>query len=736
MVKKYGLNQFVGQLIGMVSLLMVICVSIVISYYYTNNQVLANYTIVKNEENERNSLIRVQMLVNLSRQAEKSFYAEQNSEDAQRVSHYLEQALIELADMEHEETVSPSENEQQAIPVIKTGIEQYRDTFSQSIKLWRIRGFSREEGVSLELRRAAYDGLRSRLAQYNTHGLQSIMDRIRWQEYEFYVYWSPRYIDSVQRLIAEFRTTLKHSKLNKTLSTQLTKEIDHYERELQQLATKKKGTSHERLEKHAKRIGTILKAHTIRDYNYLLRTLLYYEMEYRELGRQAKHVAGVNRTLEQLQETIQTSSISPEEMKMLFLALHSYGKSFNQLVQLDKEIATLMIKATETLKQLNLLIKDAVSQEEKVIETIRQKTHKDNLLHSNINIGVTLAMILLAMVLVTSMVRRLDRKVGGIGEALAQISQGDLDVKILIPKELQRDELDLIAYNVGVVALSLKETMARLHKRNGELEAVSKKLAKYLSPQVYTSIFSGKQEVRIQSGRKKLTIFFSDIVGFTSTTDRMESEELTNLLNAYLNEMSIIALTYGGTIDKFIGDAIMVFFGDPDSRGEQEDALACVGMAIEMRNRLVELRRIWRDEQGFTHPFRIRIGITTGFCTVGNFGSDNRMDYTIIGSNVNLASRLEHLAEPDTILISDETYLLVKERIICTPLEKIQIKGIAHPVSTYRVENFNDQLTDSELHLEAAGEGYTIQVDGEQLDTEARTKLAAQLEEMAVKLRK
>ena len=101
------------------------------------------------------------------------------------------------------------------------------------------------------------------------------------------------------------------------------------------------------------------------------------------------------------------------------------------------------------------------------------------------------------------------------------------------------------------------------------LESLASKLSKYLSPQIYKSIFSGEKNVEVASQRKKLTIFFSDIAGFTETTDILESEELTILLNQYLREMSSIALEHGATIDKFIGDAIMLFFGDPETRGTE-----------------------------------------------------------------------------------------------------------------------------------------------------------------------
>ena len=133
---------------------------------------------------------------------------------------------------------------------------------------------------------------------------------------------------------------------------------------------------------------------------------------------------------------------------------------------------------------------------------------------------------------------------------------------------------------------------------------------------------------------------------------------LSILLNSYLNEMSKIALKYGGTIDKFVGDAILIFFGDPETKGDKEDACSCVLMALEMQERMHHLKNLW-ENQGITNPLEIRIGINTGYCNVGNFGSENRLDYTIIGGEVNLASRLESNAMTGQILISQETLSLI-----------------------------------------------------------------------------
>ncbi|HET9244248.1 MAG TPA: PAS-domain containing protein, partial [Xanthobacteraceae bacterium] len=207
------------------------------------------------------------------------------------------------------------------------------------------------------------------------------------------------------------------------------------------------------------------------------------------------------------------------------------------------------------------------------------------------------------------------------------------DGRWILVSERKTDEGSTVAVYSDVTELKQREN--QLADKSRALEHLSNQLAKYLSPQVYESIFTGKQEVKIASRRKQLTVFFSDIAGFTETTDRLESEDLTRLLNHYLTEMSQIALSYGATIDKYVGDAIVIFFGDPETHGVKEDALACVEMAIAMRKRMLELQDVWRAS-GIENPLQARIGINTGYCTVGNFGSEDRMDYTIIGGGVNL----------------------------------------------------------------------------------------------------
>ena len=258
-------------------------------------------------------------------------------------------------------------------------------------------------------------------------------------------------------------------------------------------------------------------------------------------------------------------------------------------------------------------------------------------------------------------------------------------------KELNKAHQELESLNINLEK--------KVEERTSELKTLSEKLSKYFSPQVYESIFSGKLDVKVQTKRKPLTVFFSDLQGFTELTERLEPEVLTELLTQYLTKMSNVAIKWGGTIDKFIGDAILVFFGDPNSRGDEEDAIACVSMAMDMLEELNKLRISWR-KKGLAKPLNARMGIHTGVCTVGNFGSEDRLDYTIIGNGVNLASRLEARAGINKILISEDTYLLIRNKIICEKKEPINVKGISYPVQTYEVVKFsqeNDNLIERNI---------------------------------------
>lgn len=257
-----------------------------------------------------------------------------------------------------------------------------------------------------------------------------------------------------------------------------------------------------------------------------------------------------------------------------------------------------------------------------------------------------------------------------------------------------------------------------LHEANDFLASISMKIAKYISPQIYKSIFSGQRDVAIATERKKLTIFFSDIQDFTATTERLQPEDLTALLNEYFTEMSTIALKHGATVDKFIGDAMLLFFGDPETKGVAEDACACIEMAADMQNRLSELNAHWR-KRGIERPFRARMGINTGYCNVGNFGSEDRMDYTIVGAEANLAARLQSIAEPGGIVMSYETYALVNEVVRAHPLPPINVKGISREIVPYAFEGLLDEMKQRPNVISEHATGVDLFLDLDVIDKSA-----------------
>ena len=271
-------------------------------------------------------------------------------------------------------------------------------------------------------------------------------------------------------------------------------------------------------------------------------------------------------------------------------------------------------------------------------------------------------------------------------------------------------------------------------EKNQMLESLFTKLSKYLSPQIYRSIFSGEKDVKVESQRKKLTVFFSDIAGFTETTDLLESEELTTLLNQYLTEMSSIALEYGATIDKFVGDAIMIFFGDPETRGAHGDAIACVTMAVAMQQRMKELQEEWRG-RGQEHVFQLRIGINTGYCTVGNFGSDDRVDYTIIGNEVNLAARLQTHADLGGVLLAHETCSLVQDAVLTEETGTITVKGFPKPVRTHRVVGLFDDSAVQGRVIRRQQDGLTLIVDRKKLSGKGKAAAIRALQEVLGQLK-
>ena len=227
-----------------------------------------------------------------------------------------------------------------------------------------------------------------------------------------------------------------------------------------------------------------------------------------------------------------------------------------------------------------------------------------------------------------------------------------------------------------------------LEETNKRLKKAQEQISKYLDPNVTEKIFKGEFTAELSHKRTKLTMFFSDIKDFTQFTDASDPEDVARLLNEYLGEMAQIVRTWGGTIPQFTGDSIYAIFGAPDSKGAQGDALACLRMALEMQMKMKTLREKWWN-QGIQFPFEIRCGIHTGMANVGNYGSEGFMEYSAIGLNTNLASRLEQACQPGEIYLSHTSWALVKAEIPCEEVGTIEVKGFHYPIQTYRVKQMH-----------------------------------------------
>ncbi len=246
---------------------------------------------------------------------------------------------------------------------------------------------------------------------------------------------------------------------------------------------------------------------------------------------------------------------------------------------------------------------------------------------------------------------------------------------------------------LGVVLALVYFIVVRWKQREQELVTLSNTLtqandiiSRYVAIQLAEQVHLGNYAAIVRHERRRLTLFFSDIKGFSDTADAVEPEDLSLLLNDYLSEMTAIAQRFGATIDKFVGDAIMIFFGAPQCTNDRDQAQRAVLMGVDMQKSMLRLRKKWTDA-GMTHPFHIRIGINTGQASVGAFGSQQRLEYTAIGRQVNLAARIQAHCTPDKVLISHATWALVHDTVACTHKGEVMFQGNRDPVQIYEVQD-------------------------------------------------
>ena len=367
------------------------------------------------------------------------------------------------------------------------------------------------------------------------------------------------------------------------------------------------------------------------------------------------------------------------------LALYESGDlegALNLHVQAEHEISH------ELEDELNLLIGD--TEEAIGVASVELASlHRFLLFAVGIFSGVSLLVALgLGAILSWSVIRPV-RKVD---LALARIAGGDFGQQIEVPN---RDEFGRLTVNLNRTSEKLAKLYDDLDQLNQNLEKTveeqmgqlrrAEQLRRYLAPQVADAVLNGGAPVSLTSNRRNLSILVANIRGFTSLAEGMEPEEVIDGLNQHFTVMTDVVFSHGGTLDKYIGDGVLAFFGDPIPF--EDHAERAVVTALEIRQRLRGLRGRWSAERD--EGLNLGIGISTGYVTVGNIGSATRTEYTVIGNHVNLAAHLAQMAGPDQILIAERTLAssAIRERVDATPLEAVDVEGFRQSVKIFEIED-------------------------------------------------
>jgi len=409
-----------------------------------------------------------------------------------------------------------------------------------------------------------------------------------------------------------------------------------------------------------------------REKDYLLRADSSYAQQARELARE-------------LDRYLTENAATVPDVKTAQKVLTEYTESFLRVTEIDKA---------------NVLHQEQFRQAAHDVEDRMAKTAAEAWLLANAerrglrSFLLAIGLIVVAVTIAVSILnaRAIASPIQAVVAVAAKLAKGDFQDRVRVKAG---GELGTLVESTNQMADDLQSAFGKLEGWNQELQArvstevarveKARSLQRFLPSDLVEQILDREDGFVARHDRRKLTIFFSDLSGFTKFTDQTEPELVSGLLNEYLSAMSDIAFRFGGTIDKFIGDGIMIFFGAPDSRGELEDARQCVAMAIQMQQAVRRLEKGW-TERGYEVKFGVRIGINTGFATVGYFGSDHRMEYTAVGGSVNLASRIEGASAINAITISRTTYLQVKDHFSIVPRGEVTLKGIQQPQQIYEIQ--------------------------------------------------
>lgn len=226
-------------------------------------------------------------------------------------------------------------------------------------------------------------------------------------------------------------------------------------------------------------------------------------------------------------------------------------------------------------------------------------------------------------------------------------------------------------------------SQVELKEKNENLKNESGQLSKYLSPQIYEWIFSSKSKININASRKRITFMIVSMQNFYQVLDQLDSDKIIQFVNSYLTCMSKLILQHGGTIDQYVGVQIRIFFGDPTSLGVKKDALNSLQLALSMQQAFQQFKQAWPSD--LVAQLGLRTAISSGYTDVGNFGSEYRMNYTVMGNIVKVVTHLLSQAQTEQILITEDTRLLTKAYAQVTPLEPLHLNPKAKAIAIYQL---------------------------------------------------
>jgi adenylate cyclase len=285
-------------------------------------------------------------------------------------------------------------------------------------------------------------------------------------------------------------------------------------------------------------------------------------------------------------------------------------------------------------------------------------------------IGATLLIILLGIAMAIALGRRISEPIDQLVVASRAIGKGEYKIQFT---ERRGDEL-------GMLMSAFNEMAEGMLEKSQLRDALSR----YVSRGVATEIFANLNDVELTGKRIDGSVIFADIVGFTRIAENIKPEELVTILNKYFSLITRACELNHGNVDKYMGDGIMLVFGAPQPDAEHPFHALCCALLIQ---RLIEHENSQREQQGL-FPVRFRIGVNSGTMLAGNMGSRERMEYTVVGDTVNLASRLCSISDSGQIVVSRDMYLRdgVSERVVAGEHQSIRLRGITQPVSTYLIE--------------------------------------------------